>query len=135
MLAALALGATEACAQDSAPSGRTVYDAVCASCQETGAQGAPLTGNRAAWTARASQGLAVLTRQALDGVRNMPPHGGETTLSDLELRRAIVYMVNQSGGNWAEPRDPGAQEAGAGRQALTARAPRDRAGRPAAARG
>jgi cytochrome c5 len=108
MLAALAFAAAVACAQDSVPSGRAVYEAVCASCHETGAQGAPMTGNRAAWTARASQGLDVLTRQALDGIRNMPPHGGDTTLSDLELRRATVYMVNQSGGNWAEPREPGA---------------------------
>jgi cytochrome c5 len=33
----------------------------------------------------------------------MPPHGGNMNLSDLEIERAITYMVNQSGGNWVEP--------------------------------
>src|SRR4029079_18910715 len=39
------------------------------------------------------------------GVRKMPPHGGNPGLSDIELKRAITYMVNQSGGHWAEPTD------------------------------
>jgi cytochrome c5 len=33
----------------------------------------------------------------------MPPHGGNPDLSDLEIERAIAYMVNQSGGKWVEP--------------------------------
>jgi cytochrome c5 len=36
----------------------------------------------------------------------MPPHGGNTSLSQRELQRAIVYLVNESGGNWIEPADP-----------------------------
>jgi cytochrome c5 len=35
----------------------------------------------------------------------MPPHGGRLDLSDTELKRAITYMVNQSGGKWIEPID------------------------------
>jgi cytochrome c5 len=30
-------------------------------------------------------------------------------VSDLEISRAITYMVNQSGGNWAEPTDKAAK--------------------------
>jgi len=33
----------------------------------------------------------------------MPPHGANFTLSDIEIQRAITYMVNQSGGHWTEP--------------------------------
>ena len=41
----------------------------------------------------------------------MPPHGGNPGLSELELKRAVTYMVNQSGGKWAEPIDPRAPAA------------------------
>jgi cytochrome c5 len=84
-------------------SGKQVVDAVCAGCHKTGAQGAPKIGDKNAWKKRASQGLNSLTRHALDGIRKMPAHGGSATLSDLDIGRAITYMVNQSGGNWIEP--------------------------------
>jgi cytochrome c5 len=32
----------------------------------------------------------------------MPPHGGNSNLTDTEIERAIAYMVNQSGGHWTE---------------------------------
>lgn len=107
-LAVLVLAATAAVAEDGAPSGQSVYEVVCASCHDTGVEGAPRIGDRAAWSKRVAQGLPALTRSTLEGIRKMPPHGGDTTLSDLELRRAIVYIVNESGGSWVEPREPGA---------------------------
>ena len=58
-----------------------------------------------AWKPLADRGLASLTANALEGVRKMPPHGGRLDLSDLEIERAITYMVNQSGGRWTEPTD------------------------------
>lgn len=45
----------------------------------------------------------MLTRHALDGIRQMPAHGGQAQLSDLEIARAITYMVNKSGGDWVAP--------------------------------
>jgi len=89
--------------QDGARSGKTIVEAVCASCHGTGEQGAPKIGDREVWAKRASQGLTGLTKHALEGIRSMPPHGGNTSLSDLEIQRAITYMVNQSGGQWVEP--------------------------------
>jgi cytochrome c5 len=80
-----------------------VVEVVCAGCHETGIQGSPRIGDRAAWAKRAKQGIEALTQHALDGVREMPAHGGDSTLSDLMVRRAVVYMVNRSGGNWIEP--------------------------------
>jgi cytochrome c5 len=44
-----------------------------------------------------------LTANALQGIRKMPAHGGNMQVSDIEVERAIVNMVNRSGGNWIEP--------------------------------
>jgi cytochrome c5 len=84
-------------------SGKEVVDKVCASCHATGAKGAPKIGDKKAWAPLASKGLSSLTESALKGVRNMPAHGGDAALSDLEIERAIIYMVNRSGGRWVEP--------------------------------
>ncbi|MGB5082682.1 MAG: c-type cytochrome [Burkholderiales bacterium] len=103
LLAVLALAATSALAQGAERGGKEVVDAVCASCHQTGANGAPKIGDRKAWSARAAQGLDSLTRHALQGIRKMPSHGGSPGLTDLEIGRAVTYMVNRSGGNWVEP--------------------------------
>ena len=92
-----------ASAQGGERSGKEVVDAVCAKCHATGAQGAPKIGNQRAWSKRASQGLTSLTESAVKGIRSMPAHGGDLTLSDIEIERAITYMVNQSGGKWTVP--------------------------------
>lgn len=84
-----------------------IVDKVCSKCHATGAQGAPRIGDAKAWNERSARGLMGLTQSALKGVRNVPPHGGRLDLEDLELKRAITYMVNQSGGHWIEPIDTG----------------------------
>jgi cytochrome c5 len=84
-------------------SGEQVVETVCARCHATGVNGAPKIGDEQAWSKRAAQGLSSLTEHALDGIRNMPSHGGNPSLTDLEIERAVTYMVNQSGGHWAMP--------------------------------
>ena len=84
-------------------SGKEVVESTCISCHATGEKGAPKIGDRKAWSKRSAQGLSSLTQSALKGIRNMPPHGGNAGLSDLELARGIAYMVNASGGKWKEP--------------------------------
>lgn len=90
-------------AQAKERSGKEVVEATCARCHGTGAQGAPKIGDKEAWGKLSQQGLTGLTQIALKGIRQMPAHGGNPSLTDLEIRRAITYMVNQSGGNWVEP--------------------------------
>jgi cytochrome c5 len=92
-----------ASAQKRERTGKEVADTVCAACHAKGEKGAPKVGDKQAWANRASQGLTALTGHALNGIRKMPSHGGNPTLSDIEIERAIIYMVNQSGGNWVEP--------------------------------
>ncbi len=90
-------------AQSPERTGKEVVDAVCAACHRTGAKGAPKIGDNKAWARLSGRGLTSLTDSALKGVRNMPAHGGDLRLSDIEIERAITYMVNQSGGRWTEP--------------------------------
>lgn len=83
--------------------GKQVVESACIACHGTGVNGAPKIGDSKAWSKRATQGLSSLTANALKGIRQMPSHGGNPGLTDLEIERAITYMVNQSGGHWAEP--------------------------------
>ncbi len=93
----------DAGAQGGERGGKDVVDAVCAACHGTGANGAPKIGDKHGWSKLASRGLGSLTQSALKGIRKMPAHGGSQFVSDLEISRAITYMVNQSGGHWTEP--------------------------------
>jgi cytochrome c5 len=102
----LAMAPTAANAQGSDRSGKEVVDSVCIACHGSGVDGAPKIGDANAWSARAARGLTGLTQNALAGIRKMPAHGGNPGLTDMEIGRAITYMVNQSGGNWAEPINP-----------------------------
>ena len=88
--------------------GKEVVDAACAECHATGKDNAPRIGDVKAWSARAAQGLTSLTAHALSGIRKMPAHGGTTGVTDVEIQRAIAYMVNRSGGHWVEPLAAGA---------------------------
>lgn len=90
-------------AQSGERSGKEVVEAVCAACHATGAKGSPKIGDQKAWAKLAARGLSSLTASALKGIRNMPSHGGNPSLTDNEIERAITYMVNQSGGHWTEP--------------------------------
>lgn len=85
-------------------SGKEVVEAVCVNCHGSGKDGAPKIGDKAAWSKHASQGLNKLTENAISGIRKMPAHGGQGSLTDLEISRAIAYMV--SGGAATDPNKP-----------------------------
>jgi cytochrome c5 len=103
ILSALAAFTAPSHAQRKERQGKEVVDAVCGACHATGANNAPRIGDDKAWAARSAQGLTSLTDHAIKGIRNMPPHGGSPGVSDIEIERAIVYMVNASGAHWVEP--------------------------------
>lgn len=81
-------------------SGKEVVESTCAACHTSGKDGAPKIGDQAEWSKRASKGLDKLTANAITGVRNMPAHGGQAKLSDVEMSRAVAFMV--SGGKAAD---------------------------------
>jgi cytochrome c5 len=92
-----------------AKSGEEVYKAVCAACHGTGAAGAWKFGDKAAWAPHLKEGLEALAKNAINGIRAMPPRGGNPDLSDLEVTRAVVYMGNAAGANFKEPAAPAAK--------------------------
>lgn len=91
-------------------SGDAVYTAQCAACHAAGVVGAPKFGDAAAWAARIGQGYDTLLTSALQGKGAMAAQGGGA-FSDLEIGRAVVHMVNASGGKMDEPAAPAAAAA------------------------
>jgi cytochrome c5 len=75
-------------------SGGEVVQAYCAKCHQTGAEGAPKIGDRAAWIPRLKQGFETLVRSAIKGHGPMPSRGDVINLTDYEIRAAIAYMIN-----------------------------------------
>jgi cytochrome c5 len=81
----------------SAPgAGKKVFDSTCHVCHATGVAGAPKLGDKAAWAPRIKQGEETLVKHALGGLRAMPPRGGNSSLSDAQVRAAVEFMVSQS---------------------------------------
>lgn len=93
-------------------SGDAVYTAQCAACHAAGVVGAPKFGDAAAWAARIGQGYDTLLTSALQGKGAMAAQGGGA-FSDLEIGRAVVHMVNASGGKMDEPAAPAAADGAA----------------------
>jgi cytochrome c5 len=75
------------------PAGESIYQSACAACHTTGVLNAPKLGDRAAWQPRLAQGMATLYQHAINGIRGMPPKGGNTALSDAEVKAAVDYMA------------------------------------------
>ena len=102
--------------------GKQVYETVCAACHTTGVLNAPKLGDKAAWAKLIAEGQETLTADAMKGVRQMPPRGGNPNLSDAEFARAVVYMANAAGADWKAP-EPKAAPAAAAAAAIAAPAP------------
>ena len=86
-----------------ARSGEEVVKSVCATCHQAGVAGAPKIGDKAAWGPRIKEGLKTLVADAIKGKGAMPPKGGNPSLSDDEVARAVVFMANQAGARFKEP--------------------------------
>ena len=74
--------------------GAEVVAATCGKCHTNGTNGAPKIGDRAAWRERAKAGYDKVLQSALRGHAGMPARGGMAELSDVEIGRAVEYMMN-----------------------------------------
>jgi cytochrome c5 len=83
--------------------GEEVYKSVCTACHSTGIAKAPKFGDRRDWAARLREGQKKLVQVALKGEGAMPPRGGASDLSEIEVERAVVYMANAAGAKFREP--------------------------------
>jgi cytochrome c5 len=92
--------------------GEQVYAQVCKTCHEAGLAGAPKMGDKSAWSSRIAQGENTVFQHAIAGFQGkagaMPAKGGNADLTDDEIKRAVVYMVNRAGAGWQERPAPAA---------------------------
>ncbi len=84
-------------------SGEEVFKMTCSACHQTGVAGAPRIGDKAAWAPRIKQGYQTLVQSALKGKNAMPPKGGNPSLSDDEVARAVAFLADQAGANFKGP--------------------------------
>lgn len=73
--------------------GEKIYKASCALCHDTGVANAPKYADEAAWKPRIDQGIDTLKKHAIEGIRGMPPRGGNASLSDAQVGAAVDYIV------------------------------------------
>lgn len=76
--------------------GRNIYEGTCAGCHATGVMNAPKVGNKADWAEPITDGIDTLVENAINGIGQMPPKGGNAKLSKEEIRAAVEYMIQQS---------------------------------------
>lgn len=79
-------------------SGEDVYNSACLACHASGAGGAPILGDVAAWADRIAKGRDALHQSGLNGVAgtSMIARGGCMTCADEEITAAVDYMVENS---------------------------------------
>ncbi len=79
-----------------AAGGMSTYNTACMACHSTGAAGAPILGDKAAWAPRIAKGKTAMYLIALKGKGAMPPKGGRADFSDAVIKAAVDYMISKS---------------------------------------
>ena len=93
--------------------GEQVFNQTCKTCHEAGLAGAPKVGDKSAWGKVIAQGQKTAVDHAINGIRAMPPKGGNPDFENVEVERAVVFMANQAGANWKAPPPEAGQAAAA----------------------
>lgn len=84
-----------------ADEGGDIYRQACAVCHAVGVAGAPGTprlGVHQDWAGRLVAGRPEMLRSVLKGKGAMPPKGGDASLSDLQAKAALDYMLSRVDG-------------------------------------
>lgn len=76
--------------------GEQVFNANCVSCHGAGVMGAPKLGDKAAWEPRIAKGKDSVYTNALNGVKLMPPKGGNASLKDEDVKAAVDFMISKA---------------------------------------
>ena len=102
-VARVEFGSEGGAASAGARSGEEIVKSVCATCHQAGVANAPKIGDRNAWAPHIKEGLKGMVATAIKGKGAMPPRGGNVSLTDDEVARAVVFMANQAGAKFKEP--------------------------------
>lgn len=89
-----AASGSDASQAQSANVGETAYNSICQTCHTTGLLDSPIFGDKASWGDRLAAGKETLYNSAINGKGLMAPKGGNTALSDDEVRAAVDYMLD-----------------------------------------
>jgi cytochrome c5 len=103
-VARLEIGAPSAA--PGARSGEDIVKATCAACHQAGVAKAPKIGDKNDWAPHLQHGLNAMVQNAIKGMGAMPPKGGDASLTEDEIRRAVAHMANQSGASFKVPAAP-----------------------------
>ncbi|SHE76744.1 Cytochrome c [Modicisalibacter ilicicola DSM 19980] len=106
-------------------SGEEIYNSVCMACHETGAAGAPVRSDEAAWSERTSKGFDTLLAHSINGFNAMPARGGNPNLSDEEMHAATAYLLEPvmdvpAQGSGEQAASDGGEASGEGQEAASA---------------
>ncbi len=71
------------------------YNMSCMACHASGAAGAPMLGDEAAWTERLEKGMDAVMANVMNGVNAMPARGLCMSCSDDDLYALVEYMIAQ----------------------------------------
>jgi cytochrome c len=73
-----------------------IYSETCSSCHANDALGAPVFGDKDAWSEVLKKGVDVVQKNALNGINGMPPKGGNMDLTDEQLKSVVNFMIQSS---------------------------------------
>lgn len=71
------------------------YNLSCMACHASGAAGAPMLGDEAAWNERLEKGMDAVMANVMNGVNAMPARGLCASCSDEDLLAIVEYMIEQ----------------------------------------
>jgi cytochrome c5 len=106
--------------------GEQIYTKACFVCHLTGIAGAPKFGDKALWAPRIEKGMDTLVTNAVQGFTGetgvMPPKGGQTQLTDEEVKNAVAYMLDAVGADVQSTSEESAPESAPEKPAVPAEA-------------
>lgn len=80
--------------------GKAIYEQLCGACHKSGAGGAPMITDKAAWAPRIAQGAETLIKHATEGFTGkngvMPARGGNPSLNDEQVKASVLWMIEQA---------------------------------------
>lgn len=80
--------------------GGAIYARSCASCHDSGTDGAPMLSHPEQWSERSELWEAVLFEHAREGFGKMPGKGGDSALSTADLDAAAEYIMSVVFPDW-----------------------------------